>query len=122
MSTQEKSGGTLSSAFTKGEYTYRRRGSAVATGDIRITDPKSSADLNIVMDPQRFPRHFLGNIRSMMRTICNQGTQIENVVAIPMRSSQTRGLRHETQLAIDNSRLVTGMVTVNGNRIRLYVN
>ena len=51
MSTQEKSGGTLSSAFTKGEYTYRRRGSAVATGDIRITDPKSPADLNTVTDP-----------------------------------------------------------------------
>jgi len=48
MSTQEKSGGTLSSAFTKGEYTYRRRGSAAATGDTRITDPKPSADLNIV--------------------------------------------------------------------------
>jgi hypothetical protein len=44
--------GTLSSAFTKGECTHRRRGSAVVTGDIRITDPKSSADLNIVMDPQ----------------------------------------------------------------------
>ena len=76
MSTQEKSGGTLSSPFTKGEYTYRRRGSAVATGDIRITDPKSLAHLNIVMDPQPFPRRFLGNIRSMTRIICNQGTRI----------------------------------------------
>jgi len=64
----------LSSAFTKGEYTYRRRGSAVETGDIRITDPKSPADLNIVMDPQPFPRRFLGNIRSMTRIILNQGT------------------------------------------------
>src|SRR5207245_4044416 len=73
MSTQEKSGETLSSAFTRGEYTYRRRGSAVATGDIRITDPKSSADPNIVTDPQPFPRRFQGNIRSMTRTICLKG-------------------------------------------------
>jgi hypothetical protein len=63
MSTQEKSGGTSSSAFTKGEYTYRRRGLAVATGDIRITDPKPSADPNIVTDPQPFPRRFLVNNR-----------------------------------------------------------
>src|SRR5438270_13127881 len=77
MSTQEKSGGTLSSAFTKGEYTYMRRDSAVATGDIRITDPKPSADLNIVMDPQPFPRRFLGNIRSLTRMICNQRLRIE---------------------------------------------
>ena len=83
MSTQEKSGGTLSSAFTKGEYTYRRRGSAAATGDIRITDPKPSADLNIVMDPQPFPRRFLGTIRSMTRIIRNQGTRDRNVVATP---------------------------------------
>src|SRR6266581_68521 len=58
MSTQEKSGGTLSSAFTKGEYTYRRRDSAVATGDIRITDPKSPASLSIVMDPSAVPKAF----------------------------------------------------------------
>ena len=61
----------MSSAFTKDEYTYRRRGSAIATGDIRITDPKSLADLNIVMDPQPFPRRFLGKVRSMTRIICN---------------------------------------------------
>src|SRR6266487_2103038 len=93
MSTQEKSGGTLSSAFTKGEYTYRRHGSAVETADIRITDPNSPADLNIVMDPQPFPRRFLGKIRSMTRIICNQGTQIEELQLLSMRSSQTRGLR-----------------------------
>ena len=28
---------------------------------VRITDPKSPSDLNIVMDPQPFPRRFLGN-------------------------------------------------------------
>src|SRR6266581_3733469 len=100
MSTQEKSGGTLPSAFTKGEYTYWRRGSAVATGDIRITDPKSLADLNIVMDPQPFPRRFLGTIRSMTHTICNQGTRIETSQLLPLRTSQTRGLRHETQLRL----------------------
>src|SRR5438132_6699677 len=56
MSTQEKSGGTLSSAFTKCEYTYGRRGSAVATGDIRITDQKSLADLNTVTEPSAVPK------------------------------------------------------------------
>ena len=50
---------------------------------VHITDRKSPADLNIVMDPQPFPRRFLGNIRSMTRIICNQGTRIENVVAAP---------------------------------------
>src|SRR6266702_6878255 len=48
---------------------------------VRITDPKSPSGLNIVMDPQPFPRRFLGNIRSMTRIICNQGTQNEYVVA-----------------------------------------
>src|SRR5205814_8104491 len=95
MSTQENSGGTLSSAFTKGEYTYRRRGSAVETGDIRITDPKSPADLNIRMDPQPFPRRFLGNIRSMTRVICNQGTRNETLLLLFMRSSQ----KHEVCVA-----------------------
>src|SRR6266480_5447441 len=35
---------------------------------------------------------------------------------LPLRTSQTRGLRHETQLQLNISRLVTGLVTVNGNR------
>src|SRR6266487_6978151 len=115
MSTQEKSGGTLSSAFTKGEYTYRRHGSAVETADIRITDPKSPADLNIVMDPQPFPRRFLGTIRSMARIICNQGTQIENVVAPPFEIFPNTRFTSRDSTAIDISRLVTGLVTVNGN-------
>src|SRR5438445_1631869 len=86
MSTQEKSAGTLSSAFTKGEYGYRRRGSAVATGDIRITDPKPSADLNIVMDPQPFPRRLLGRIRSFNPAVCNQ-----RVIELPNAKSASRG-------------------------------
>src|SRR5207302_1917915 len=44
---------------------------------VRITDRRSPADLNTVMDPQPFPRRFLGKIRSMTRIICNQGTRIE---------------------------------------------
>src|SRR2546422_10683879 len=112
MSTQEKSGGTLSSAFTKGEYTYRRRGSAVATGDIRITDPKSLAHLNIVMDPQPFPRRFLGNIRSMTRIICNQGTQNENVAAALHEILPNTRFASRDPTAIDSSRSVPGF----GNR------
>ena len=116
MSTQEKSGGTLSSAFTKGEYTYRRRSSAAADRrDIRITDPKPSPDLNIVMDPQPFPRRFLGTIRSMARIICNQGTQIENVVAPPFEIFPNTRFTSRDSTAIDNSPLVTDLVTVNGN-------
>src|SRR5438876_6103765 len=114
MSTQEKSGGTLSSAFTKGEYTHRRRGPAVATGDIRITDPKSPSGLSIVMDPQPFPRRFLGNIRSTTRIICNQGIQTETLRLLFFRSFP----KHESCVARNNcnwhSRLVTGLVTVNG--------
>src|SRR5437879_8735247 len=108
MSTQEKSGGTLSSAFTKGEYTYRRRGSAVATGDIRITDHESLAGLNIVMDPQPFPRRFLGNIRSMTRIICNQGTQNENVAAALHEILPNTRFASRDPTAIDSSRLVPG--------------
>ena len=115
MSTQEKSAGTLSSAFTKGEYGYRRRGSAVATGDIRITDPKPSADLNIVMDPQPFPRRFLGTIRSLTVTICNQGTWIETYNTPPRELPNARSASRDAT-AIDISRMVTDLVTVNGTR------
>src|SRR5437773_3308537 len=116
MSTQEKSGGTLSSAFTKDEYTYRRRDSAVATGDIRITDPKSPISLNIVMDPQPFPRRFLGNIRSMTRIICNQGTRDRNVVAAPYGIFPNTRFASRDSTAIDITWLVTDLVTVNGTR------
>src|SRR6266699_4776344 len=114
MSTQEKSGGTLSSAFTKGEYTYRRRGSAVATGDIRITDPKSPADLNIVMDLQPFPRRFLGNIWSMTRIICNQGTWDRNVVAAPFENFPNTRFTSRDSTAIDISHFTAG--NGSGNR------
>src|SRR6266516_7386667 len=67
---------------------------------VRITDPKSPTDLNIVMDPQPFSRRFLGNIRSMTRIICNQGTRIETSWLLASRSYQTRSLRRETQLQL----------------------
>jgi len=67
---------------------------------VRITDPKPPADLNIVMDPQPFPRRFLGNIRSTTRIICNQGQWIETSQLPLWDLPQTRGLRHETQLQL----------------------
>src|SRR2546426_3845794 len=48
-----------------------------------------SADLSIVMDPQPFPRRFLGNIGSMTRTICNQGTWNETCGCISIRGLTT---------------------------------
>src|SRR6266571_7489467 len=43
------------------------------TQPVRITDHESLASLSIVMDPQPFPRRFQGKIRSMTKSICNQG-------------------------------------------------
>jgi len=52
----------------------------------------------------------------MTRTICNQGTRIENVVAAPSEIFPNMKFASPDSTAIDNSRLVTGMVTANGNR------
>src|SRR2546426_12449825 len=46
---------------------------------VRITDRRFLADLNIVTHPQPFSRRFLGTIRSLTVSICNQGTQIETL-------------------------------------------
>ncbi len=79
---------------------------------VRITDPKSPADLNIVMDPQPFPRRFLGNIRSMTRIICNQGVKNENVAAALHEILPNTRFASRDPTAIDSSRLVPGF----GNR------
>src|SRR5207249_2659113 len=70
------------------------------------------------MDPQPFPRRFLGNIRSMTRNICNQGTRIENVVAAPYENFPNTKFTSQDSTPIDISQLVTDLVTVNGNRSR----
>src|SRR5438552_15410266 len=44
---------------------------------VRITHRESLASPNIFIDPQPFPRRFLGTFRSMTRIICNQGTRNE---------------------------------------------
>ena len=41
------------------------------------------------MDPQPFPRRFLGNVGSMTRTICNQGTWNETCGCISIRGLTT---------------------------------
>ena len=115
MSTQEKSGGTLSSAFTKGEYTYGRRGSAVATGDIRITDPKPSADHNIVTDPQPFPRRFLGEYQVDDENHLQSRHTDRNVVGAPFGNFPNTRFASRDSTAINIPRLVTDLVTVNGN-------
>src|SRR5213083_2198047 len=74
-----------------------------------------SADLSIVMDPQPFPRRFLGNIRSMTRIICNQGTRIENVEAARFEIFPNTRFTSRDSTAIDITWLVTGLVTVSGN-------
>ncbi len=57
---------------------------------IPISYPGSLADINIVMDPQPFPRQFLGKIRSMTIIICDQGTKIEDDPPAPGNVPNTR--------------------------------
>ena len=82
------------------------------TQPARITDLTSLADLYIVMDPQPFPRRFLGNIRSMTRITCDQGTQNENVAGALHEILPNTRFASRDPTAIDSSRLVPGF----GNR------
>src|SRR2546428_7866038 len=81
-----------------------------------------SVDLSIVMDPQPFPRRFLGNIRSMTRITCNQGTRIENVVAARFEILPNTRFTSRDTTAIDITSLVTDLVTVNDNMRSEVVN
>src|SRR6267378_1920450 len=70
---------------------------------VGITDHKSPTGLNLGMDPQPFPRRFLGNIRSMMRTIRNQGTRIKTSQLLASRSFPNMRFTSRASIAIDNS-------------------
>jgi len=103
MSTQEKSGGTLSSAFTKGEYTYRRRGSAAATGDIRITNLKSPADLNIGHGPSAVPKAIPRQYQVDNENHPQSRDTERNVVATPYEIFPNTRFTSRDSTAIDNS-------------------
>src|SRR6266699_4986590 len=82
------------------------------------TTRKPSADLSIAMDPQPFPRRFLGNIKDDdMDHLQSRDTERKRR-SCPLRDlPQTRGFTSRDSNAIDSSRLVTDLVTVNGNKI-----
>src|SRR5437870_2902989 len=73
------------------------------------------------MDPQPFPRRFLGNIRSITRIICNQGTQNETSKLLTMKASPNTRFTSRDTTAVEVFRLVTGLVTVNGNKFFVHV-
>src|SRR6266705_7088420 len=67
------------------------------------------------MDPKPFPRRFIGRIRSLTSTICNHGRRLKDANTPLLRAFSNTRFASRDSTAIYISRMVTGLVTVNGN-------
>jgi hypothetical protein len=81
---------------------------------MRITDRRSPAELNIVTDPKPFSRRFQGTIRSLTVLSAIKGHR-GNDAAAHLGIFQNTRFASRDSTAIENSSLVTDLVTVDGN-------